>query len=219
VKPHEKIKFGITYRSRVGLKYDDADVKFRDAAIFGGATTNAKASGVHVSIPPVINAGVQWQINPLWAVELDYNFTRWSEFEHLKARFSPSIGLAGISGFLLDQSWKDTSSVRLGTKFNVDKNLQLRAGITWDESPIPDRTLSPAIPSADILTVNGGLGYAFGNFNVDLGYMAVFYKTRRVTNNTIETGNNAAALPFPVGGQDKYEAFQNFVSLHLRYRF
>lgn len=219
VKPHEKIKLGITYRSRVGLKYDDANVKFRDAAMFGGATTNAKGSGIHVPIPPVINAGVQWQVNSLWAVELDYNFTRWSEFEHLKARFSPSVGLAGISGFLLDQSWKDTSSVRLGTKFNVDNNLQLRAGITWDETPIPDRTLSPAIPSADILTLNGGLGYTFGNFNVDLGYMAVFYNTRRVTNNTIETGNNAAALPFPVGGQDKYEAFQNFVSLHLRYRF
>jgi long-chain fatty acid transport protein len=219
VKPHEQIKFGITYRSRVGLKYDDADVKFRDAAIFGGARATAKASGITVPIPPVINAGVQWQINPFWAVELDYNFTRWSEFEHLKATFSPSVGLAAISGFLLDESWKDTSSVRLGTKFNIDKNLQLRAGITWDDSPVPDRTLSPAIPSADILTLNGGVGYAFGNFNVDLGYMAVFYKTRTVTNNILETGGNAAALPFPIGGRDKYKIFQNFVSLHLRYRF
>ena len=219
LKPHEQIKIGLTYRSRVGLKYDNADVKFRDAAIFGGATTNAKASGINVPIPPVINAGIEWQISPLWAVELDYNFTRWSEFEHLKANFSPNVGFASISGFLLDQRWKDTSSVRFGTKFNVDKKLQLRAGIAWDESPVPAQTLSPAIPSADILTLNGGLGYALGNFNIDLGYMAVFYQTRRVTNNTLETGNNAAALPFPIGGSDKYEAFQNFVSLQLRYRF
>jgi len=89
-----------------------------------------------------------------------------------------------------------------------------------DETPIPSSTLNPAIPGADILTLNGGVGYTWESLSVDLGYMAIFYKTRRVTNNSLETGNNPAALPFSgVPGGDKYETFQNFVSMHLRYRF
>jgi long-chain fatty acid transport protein len=224
VKPTDKLKLGITYRSRVSLKYDDADVKFTDAAITGGASTAVKAKGINVPIPPVINAGIQWQINPTWLVEVDYNFTRWSEFNNLKAAFSSSLpalgGIVPISGFFLPQDWKDTSTIRAGTVYKVNKSFELRTGFSLDQTPIPNRTLNPAIPGADILTLNGGFGYAWNSFNVDLGYMAIFYKDRQVNNNTLETGNNPAALPFPgVPGRDKYEIFQNFVSFDLRYRF
>jgi long-chain fatty acid transport protein len=224
VKPNEQLKFGITYRSRVALRYDDADTKFTDALITGGGATSAKARGINLPIPPVVNAGVQWQVNPTWAVELDYNFTRWSEFKHIKARFGPNLpalgGIVPISGFLLQQNWEDASSVRFGTRYKVNNNLELRTGMALDESPTPNSTLSPAIPGADLLTLNGGLGYSWNNFNIDLAYMAIFYKTRKVTNNALETGSNPAALPFPgVPGRDTYETFQNFVSLNLRYRF
>jgi long-chain fatty acid transport protein len=225
LKPNDQFKFGITYRSRVGLKYNDANVKFTDALATGGTTTTAGANGINVPIPPVINAGIQWQISPKWAMELDYNFTRWSEFEELNANFSPSPGLPALGGLVpingisLSQDWKDSSSVRLGTRYSVNNNVVIRAGMALDETPIPSRTLSPAIPGADILTLNGGVGYAWDNVNLDVGYMAIFYKTRKVSNDTLETGNNAAALPFPIGGRDTYETFQNFVSVHLRYRF
>jgi hypothetical protein len=64
------------------------------------------------------------------------------------------------------------------------------------------------------------LGYNWQRLNVDLGYMAVFYKTRRVTNNVLETGGDPNALPFPgVPGKDKYRIFQNLVGFHARYAF
>jgi long-chain fatty acid transport protein len=224
IKPHDQIKIGLTYRSRVRLKFDNADVKFTDALFTGGGFTTAKANGINVPIPPVINAGIQWQVNPNWSIEVDYNFTRWSEFKDLRANFSPSLpalgGAAPITGFLIEQDWKDSSSIRLGTVYKVNKNLELRTGFSLDQTPIPNRTLSPAIPGANILTLNGGFGYAWDNFNVDMGYMAVFYEHRRVTNNALETGNDPSALPFPgVPGPDKYRTFHNFVSLNVRYRF
>ena len=224
IKPHDRVKFGITYRSRVGLKYDDADVKFTDAMVTGGASNSVKGSGIRVPIPPVINAGIELQITPDWAAELDYNFTRWSELQHIKAQFTPSLpalgGLAPISGFFLVQNWKDASSVRVGTRYKVNQNFEVRGGMGFDQTPIPSSTLSPAIPGANILTINSGLGYSWNNFNVDFGYMAIFYKTRKVTNNALETGNDPNALPFPgLGPRTTYETFQNFVALNLRYRF
>ena len=224
VKPHDAVKLGLTYRSRVDLKFDTADTKFSDTPLAGGTVTRVRATGIHVPLPPVVSAGIHWQINDAWGVELVYDFTRWSEFDHLKANFEtplPAVGGgAPISGFTIPQNWKDTSTIRFGASYKLTQNLSLRGGLALDQTPIPESTLGPAIPGADFLTVTGGLGYNWGNLGVDVGYMAVFYKTRKVTNNVLETGGSPGAVPFSgVSGRDKYETFQNLVSLHMRYRF
>jgi long-chain fatty acid transport protein len=224
VKPNERIRLGLTYTSRVDLNFDSADVKFTDASGFGGLSTKTKASGIHLPLPPVINFGIHWQIDPKWGLEFEYDFTRWSEFDHLKASFSTPLpgllGLAPIPGFFIPQNWKDTSTVRLGTSYKLNQKFELRAGLALDETPTPSSTLGPAIPGADYLSLTGGIGYSWQRLKIDLGYMAVFYKTRRITNNVLETGGDPNALPFPgVSGKDKFRVFQNLVGLHLAYTF
>jgi len=230
--PHNSVKVGITYRSRVDLDYHSADVKFRDALISGGASTRVRGEGIHVPLPPVVSAGIQWQITPDWAAEIDYKFTRWSEFESLRIRFaSPLPALGGavpISALVFPQRWKDASSVRLGTSYKLTENVEIRAGIGYDQSPIPSKSLGPAIPGAHIFGLNGGVGYTWGPLGIDLGYGALFYRDRRISNAVLE-GTNVTAfsgtVPLPaltppgLSGRDKYENFINHVSLHVRYRF
>lgn len=89
-----------------------------------------------------------------------------------------------------------------------------------EESAIPNRTLNPAIPDADKLTLNAGLGYKWQKFSVDLGYMAVFYKTRKIRNNELEGLPATAPLGFAgAPGKDKYSTFANFVNVSLGYQF
>jgi long-subunit fatty acid transport protein len=77
------------------------------------------------------------------------------------------------------------------------------------------------------VTLNAGIGYKWEKFSIDLGYQAVFYKTRKVRNSELE-GTPATGIPFlgacgsaapPCPAKDKYETFNNFVSLSLGYRF
>ncbi|SRR5581483_4599993 len=224
VKPVENLRFGFTYTSRVNLSFDSADVKFTDASGAGGTFTGTKASGIHLPTPATINAGIHWQINPQWALEMQYDYARWSEFKHLKASFStPLPGLGGavpIPGFLLPEDWRDSSSLRVGAAYKIIPQLELRAGLGLDQTPIPAKTLGPAIPGADYLTVTAGAGYNWRRLKIDVGYMAVFYKTRRVNNNVLETGGDPNAVPFPgVAARDKFKVFQNLVGLHVGYRF
>ncbi|MBI4525243.1 MAG: outer membrane protein transport protein [Deltaproteobacteria bacterium] len=221
LKPLSRLKLGFTYRSRVDLDYGNAKVKFKDAAITGGTATVGRATGIHVPLPPVISFGMNWQVNPAWTVEFVYDFTRWSEFRHLSAKFNPSLpalgGVVEIPGFSVPQNWKDTSTLRLGSWLKLDEKIELRGGIGVDETPIPAKTLSPAIPGADWLTLTAGIGYdCTKNFGVDLGYMAVFYKTRKVTSDALEAGSPLNPV---APGRDRYETFQNLVLLNLRYRF
>jgi long-chain fatty acid transport protein len=220
LKPTDKLKFGFSYRSRVDLRFDSTNVKL------GGAfsTSRTRADVRPLPLPPVINAGLFWQVTPSWGAEFVYEYTRWSEFKSFTAAFSPTpvflpLGVP-LSGFSLPEDWKNTSTLRLGSYYGLTKNWELRGGITVEETPIPNRTLNPAIPGADLLTLNAGIGYKWENLAIDLGYMAVFYKTRRVINDELE-GLPATAPLFFAGapGKDKYETFNNFVSVSLSYRF
>ena len=220
VKPTDNLKFGFSYRSRVDLRFDNADAKF------GGAfsTPTVKAHVSPLPLPPVIDAGLFWQITPDWGAEFVYEYTRWSEFKNFTATFSPTtiflpLG-APIPGFQLPQDWKNTSTLRLGGYYALSKNWELRGGLAVEQTPIPNKTLNPAIPDADKLTLNAGVGYKWEKFSVDLGYMAVFYKTRRVTNDELE-GLPVTAPLFYAGapGKDKYQTFVNFVTFSIGYRF
>ena len=222
-KPTETLKLGLSYRARADLRFDSADAKF------GGAFTlsKVKADVRPISLPPVIDAGIFWQITPSWGAEFVYEYTRWSEFKNFTASFSPVPGFIPLGGFpvasfSLPQDWKNTSTLRLGSFYRLNKNWELRGGIAVEETPIPNKALNPAIPGADLLTLNGGIGYKWENFSVDLGYMAVFYKTRRVTNGELE-GLPATHIPYLGAGfptaKDKYETFNNFVALSVNYRF
>ncbi len=220
VKPTDNLKFGFSYRSRVDLRFDNATAKF--AGSFSASTVEASVSPL--PLPPVINVGLFWQITPSGGAEVVYEYTRWSEFKNFTATFSPAtiflpLG-APIPGFKLPQDWRNTSTVRLGGYYALNQNWELRGGMALEQAPIPNKTLNPAIPDADKLTLNAGVGYKWEKFSVDLGYMAVFYKTRRVTNDELE-GLPATAPLFYAGapGKDKYETFNNLVTISIGYRF
>lgn len=209
----------MTYRSRADLRFDDADAKL------GGAfsTSSVKARVRPLTVPAVIDAGLFWKITPSFGAELVYEYTRWSEFKNFSAVFSPApIFLpfgAPVPGFSLPQKWKSTSTLRFGGYYDLNPAWQLRSGFAVEQGPIPNKTLNPAIPGADLLTLNAGVGYKWQKLSLDFGYMAVFYKTRKVTNGELE-GLPATGIPFTgAPGKDKYQTFNNLVSLSVNYRF
>ena len=212
-KPTDTVKIGLSYRARTDIRFDTADVKLGGVLQpFGTVRGNVRP----ISLPPVINAGVHWQISPSVGVELVYEYTRWNEFKKFGASFSPAFPLPG---FDLPQKWKDTSTVRFGSSYKFNENWVFRGGLALEEGPIPNNTLNPAIPGGDILTLNAGFGYKWDKFLIDFGYQAAFYKTRKVTNGELE-GLPATGFAFPgAPGKDKYETFNNFVSVSVGYRF
>ena len=212
VKPDERWKLGMTYRGRVDLNYDTAKVKVANSA---GAVETGRSKGTQLPLPPVISMGINWTITPDWEAEFVYDYTHWIEFRHLKARFNPAFLGGTLRGLFIQEKWKDTSSFRFGSSYRLSPTWVARAGFVLDESPIPASTLGPSIPGADTLTFNAGLGYQRNNWKVDLGYAAIFYKQRSVSNNVLEANSTSTLTP----GRDKYAVFENFVSITLGFKF
>jgi len=221
--PSLPLKFGITYRGRAFLDLKGADVKFQDAAILGGTETRTKVSKGSLVLPTVVSAGINWQINRKWSLEFVYDWTKWNDLQQFRFTFEDSLPAAGgavpIPSLTASANWKNTSTLRLGTHFQLNESWDFLAGIAIDETPIPSSTLSPLVPGADILTLNGGVGYTWRKLTLTFSYIAVFYQDREVQNDILEAEQTLIpAQPF-TPGPDKYEIFNNFVSLSLKYRF
>ncbi|MFB3061880.1 MAG: OmpP1/FadL family transporter, partial [Candidatus Binatia bacterium] len=207
----------------VFLNFKGSDVKFQDSATLGGTQTRTEVSDGSIVLPMVVSAGINWQINPKWSLEFVYDWTKWNDLQQFKFTFEDSLPAAGgnvpIPSLTVSANWKNTSTLRLGTHFQLNKSWDFLAGIAIEETPIPSSTLGPLVPGADILTLNGGIGYTWRKLTLTFSYMAVFYENRKVQNDILEAEQTAIpAQPF-TPGPDKYETFNNFVSFSLGYRF
>ncbi len=130
-----------------------------------------------VEMPDTFTFGI-YQKLPGWfdefAVMLDYSYVRWSSFDKLLVTGLPML-YGGKSE--CPENWKDTSRVSFGIHYQPEyfKKLLLRAGICYDESPVPsatDRTVR--IPCSDRLWYSVGAGYQLAdNISLDLAYVYI----------------------------------------------
>lgn len=213
VKPTDKIKIGFSYRGQTDLHFDNARAKL--TGDFG--PLNRKADVRPIPLPWILNVGFFYQINPAWGAEVVYERQGWSKFKDITAKFpNPPFGISSIT---LPRKWNDTNTVRLGSFYRLNKNWELRGGLGLEQGPMPNRTLNPSIPGGDVLTLNGGIGYKWERFSLDLGYQAIFYKSKKVANGELE-GAVPPGQPFAgAPGRDKYRTFNNFVTVSAGYRF
>jgi long-chain fatty acid transport protein len=74
-----------------------------------------------------------------------------------------------------EEDWHDTMFVAAGVTFRPNNRWSLRAGLAYDQSPVPNRTRTPRIPDNDRLWVSFGLTYApFENLEFGFGYTHIF---------------------------------------------
>ena len=116
VKPADNLKFGLTYRSRADLRFENADINLRGA--FSASSLKAKVRPL--TLPPVVDAAVFWQVTPNLGAEFVYEYTRWSEFRKFAENFTLPTFVPGapIRGLLADKLEK-YSTLKLGGYYGL----------------------------------------------------------------------------------------------------
>jgi len=106
-----------------------------------------------------------------WALLADVTWTRWSRFDELAVEFDNPLQPAIVE----EQDWDDTVRISLGAAFRPTERWVLRAGIAYDESPIPDEFQRPRLVVGDRVLVGVGAGYRLSDtVRLDIGYMHSF---------------------------------------------
>ena len=188
--------FALTFRSPVSIDFEGRAESAVPTFINGQVTTT-------ITMPPMVVIGIAHVFSPKFVLEVDVQWTGWSKFQNLDLKFeNPAFNTS------IPRNWKDVVAIRIGGEYKISENFLLRAGYTWDETPVPAGTVDPLLPDAtrDIFAV--GVGYTVGFFTTDIAYNLFLMRDRGVDN-----------VVSSISQQGKYETIAHLIGLNFTFRY
>jgi long-chain fatty acid transport protein len=162
VKIGPAVRLGVGYVSKI-----DANI---DGELLINHLSESDASA-EITTPEQVNIGASWQVDDQWQILAEANWTRWSRFKELRIQ-------TVVGDDVLDNDWKDSWLYSLGTQYQYNNCWKFRAGVAFDQSPVPSDALRvPQIPDSDrVLASVGATLKLTQNVDVSVGYMHIFFK-------------------------------------------
>jgi long-chain fatty acid transport protein len=152
---------GINYRSAVrhdfsGIARFDVPATAAPLTAGGSVFQNTSAHST-ITFPDVIAAGLSQKIDDHLTALIDVDWTLWSHLKKLTLDFGNALQPTQTQPL----NWHDTVRVAVGGIYRVMDNADLRAGVSFDQSPVPSAFRSADLPDSDRLTLSVGLTYRF----------------------------------------------------------
>jgi long-chain fatty acid transport protein len=216
IEATDRTTIGLAFRSEVEMKIT-GNAEFTltgnpllDAGI--GTLPLFKPTGLSstVDLPASFSLSASHQANKFtWLA--DVTWTGWSSFQELRIIYDNPAQPDTVT----TQNWNDTYRFSVGFDYQHSDAMIWRAGIAYDESPVPDaehRTVR--LPGNDRTWLSLGLTYLFNkNMSFDVGYSHLFIDDAPI-NNTLES---APPLNATVTGE--YKASVDIISAQFNWYY
>jgi long-chain fatty acid transport protein len=176
-------RFGFNYRSETDITFDgDYSNELPSAFIPGGLDGAVVLPGsVDLTLPAIAEFSGSHQLDDKLGLHYSVLWTGWSSFQSLEARVTAPTGDT-FSAFEKNESFDDALRYSIGSDYQYNESLLLRAGVAFDESPASQQHLSISIPDTDRFWFSFGGNYTIDkNSNVDLGASIIRGKTQTFT--------------------------------------
>ncbi|MCP3922488.1 MAG: long-chain fatty acid transporter [Desulfobacterales bacterium] len=179
-RPVNSLSLGLTYRGRT-------DTDFTGEAFFTSNTGTVYEGTVSMEYdhPESAQAGVRYFASENFSVEFDATWTRWSILERqvIDINISPVIDQTKNHA----RNWEDTIQYKIGAEWKLLSNFALRAGYTYDPTPVPNETFDFGWPDTDRNVFNLGFGWNISkNWTLDSVFQHVVSTSKREVSNTVE---------------------------------
>jgi long-chain fatty acid transport protein len=204
-------RLGLTYRSAIGYKlsgtvgFSNRPAALAAALPDGGITADLK-------VPGTVSAAVFSRVSPKVDVMADLSWTQWSSFQNLTV-FRTSGAMLSTT----PENWRDTWRVGVGVTYHHNEAFSGKAGIAYDQAPVPDAYRTPRIPDNDRFWLALGGQYRVSKKGaIDFGYAHLFVRNSSI-NLPASTYPASAALYGRLVGN--YSDDVNIVSVQYTHTF
>lgn len=210
-------QLGLTYRSRIKHTLD-GDVSFTldragVGAVLQGATGAFRNSDARADLttPETISFGIQHRIGSAWTVLAGATHTRWSRFDELRVRFDNPAQPDSVTV----EDWDNVTMYSLGVSYSPTPVWTWRAGIAFDESPVPGSKRTPRVPDSDRRWLSLGASFQpTPQFALHAAYVHIWVQDADIELLASDPGNASRGSLF---GQ--YESRADVVALQADWRF
>lgn len=209
----ENYSLGFNWRGGFEIEFDGdialdpSELPAPVAAVF----PKSGAAKTAFSFPHIIGIGASFNLTDALMLSADIHYVRWSSYD----KFTVEIEIPDFEDLLVVEEWDDSFLIRGGLQYLWKENIALRAGIIYDQTPQPVKTMDPILPDADRWAFTGGFGYTSGNFVIDVAYQLELFKERRSPNRDI-----LIFIPGGVNyGEGIYNTTAHLIGVSLGYKF
>lgn len=206
---NEQWKAGFVYRSHSDYEFSG------DLAITGSplpALNGVYAGDAKLYTPDSYTLALAYYPIPTWSFEAQVQYNTWSRYSNLRINVY-GIPLPQLSSITSIKNWDDTWFFSLSTEYQYNDWLTLRAGASYETSPIDEHFADFIAPSNGRWKYGVGLGFAKDNWNLDLGY--VYHDICTLQYGKSEFGAAMGAL----GADHTRDAHAHTVSFSIGYKF
>lgn len=181
---------GISYKSQIKHRVEgEADFANQYGAPLA-AGSRFLDSGVHgtIVLPDEILFGMLFKPTPKLGIEVGGVWTRWSTYRSMNFYLDDPSGLVSKA----PKKWRDAWRFNLGVEYALLDWMDVRAGYTYDQSPIHEDYPDYMVPSNDRQMYSTGVGFKWDAWTLDLSYS---YLTIKGRDYVAHKSNPESALP------------------------
>ncbi|MDR5172045.1 outer membrane protein transport protein [Methylobacillus flagellatus] len=164
-KPWETTTLGASYRSHIKHELE-GKATFRPVAPLAAFLRNTDISA-ELSMPETVSFSGAQKLNDRLELLADITWTNWSRFKELRVKFD-----SVLDDNVTTTKWDDSYRVSLGGNYRYNDQLTLRAGVAYDQTPVPNSShRTPRIPDADRTWFAVGASWKLDPLNtIEVGY-------------------------------------------------
>jgi long-chain fatty acid transport protein len=160
IEPRADTRVGLTFNSKVDLKYKDNPSFNGVGPLLGAALelsglANAKTT-FDFTLPDQLMLSGYHELTPNLALMLDLGWQNWSQF----GKIGLSIDSATSTSTNLDANFQDTWHIALGTRYRLNPLWSVSAGFAYDSSPVTNSDRSIVLPLDRQYRYAAGVQYA-----------------------------------------------------------
>jgi long-chain fatty acid transport protein len=244
-KLNDTTTLAVAYRSEIEFTLEGDSEFANDFSFFDSGsgtivdlgTIRPQASEVPITTPQSLTFSATHQLTDAVLLQAGATWTGWSSFEYFDviatenlADATPDVsdiaannGLGnGYIGHIVEK-WSDVWALALGSTYQLNDKIALRAGYAYDQSPVSDEYRTARVPSSDRQWVTLGAQYVIdSNLSVDLaaGYLFMYPMSLEETNKDLNDETiNVASTGQPVKVTGEYEIDVFGLSAQVNYKF
>lgn len=174
----EKFSAGVSYRSKVLMKMEGGDANFTVPTAVSALFPEDNKFSAELPMPSNLTFGLGFQASEKWFFAFDLQAVGWSAYKSLDFDFEKES--AAVQDSKNARKFENSMIYRLGASYTPSSSIILRAGVYYDETPIPEDYLTPETPGTNKVGASIGLSWFLSEkLSVDASLLRIMGEERK----------------------------------------
>lgn len=155
VKPTENLSIGLSYRSKLKLETEDAEVTFVAPASLSEYFPSGNTAQTSITLPQSLDFGISYLATENLLIAFSLNYIGYNSFDSIAIDYKTNTYF--VNDVTSTMNCSNKLIPRIGLQYQASEMFSMRIGGYYEPSPADTSYFSPAIAWLDKVAITAGL--------------------------------------------------------------